>query len=510
MTEPSRNTEPAGASGGRPLEPEPAYGPHPYAYYYYGEDNGGRQREIPTAPPAPPTTGSAHPGQSRALATSGNVGEAVNDMHRLMIGGGNHRDKGIETFILRQLPTFAGTYNGDLIREWVDKIQILKNIIDAPDADLIRLLPLRMSTRAADFLQGYLSKLPRDQIVTWEAVKKALLTQYGGVPDPTKQVNRLHTAKMGRETPVREFAHEVERLTRLAYPELTSDFGGEEQRDVQRSLLNRISLEQFVSGLPPLLSRTIVERKVEDFQEAVEMAAHLEEVNARFMKKTTINALQYPTPARAPQQYDPTNPQGREYGSGTDFYPGAGPRIDEYYLPRGSYEPHYAPRGGHGQYPRNRSGPRLIRQGGQLVGPRGNYHGYMNKQPMGYRGGQSNGNRGEYYRGYRSDFPSDYPTKTFSAHFRQYQRQDEGQRDYPRHQSGPMKTTYMYPRGRGTTQPRRPPYQTNDQSELLCYRCGNPGHFAKECPLCPTCGDVHAPGYCSKNGYGRPTGRRTN
>ena len=102
-------------------------------------------------------------------------------------------------------------------------------------------------------------------------MKKALLTPYGGVPDPAKQVNRLHTVKMGRETPVREFAHEVERLARLAYPELTSDLGGEEQRDVQRSLFNRISLEQFVSGIPPLLSRAIVERKVEDFQEAVEI-----------------------------------------------------------------------------------------------------------------------------------------------------------------------------------------------------------------------------------------------
>ena len=191
-------------------------------------------------------------------------------------------------------------------------------------------------------------------------MKKALLTPYGGVPDPAKQVNRLHTVKMGRETPVREFAHEVERLARLAYPELTSDLGGEEQRDVQRSLFNRISLEQFVSGIPPLRSRAIVERKVEDFQEAVEMAAHLEEVNARFMKKTTINALQHPTPARAPLQSDPTNNQGRDY------------------------------------------------------------NGYTEKQPMGYRGGQGNSNRGEYHRGFLSDFPSapgrDYYTmKAFSA-----------------------------------------------------------------------------------------------
>ena len=32
--------------------------------------------------------------------------------------------------------------------------KILKNIIGAPNEDLIRLLPLRMSTRAADYLQG--------------------------------------------------------------------------------------------------------------------------------------------------------------------------------------------------------------------------------------------------------------------------------------------------------------------------------------------------------------------
>ncbi|KAF0305230.1 hypothetical protein FJT64_023105 [Amphibalanus amphitrite] len=87
---------------------------------------------------------------------------------------------------------------------------------------------------------------------------------------------------MGRDTPVRKFAYEIERLTRLAYPELASDVGSPEQRDTQKNILNRIALEQFISGLPPMLSRPVVERQISDFEEAVRVAAHMEEDSWEF------------------------------------------------------------------------------------------------------------------------------------------------------------------------------------------------------------------------------------
>ena len=109
----------------------------------------------------------AHPAQSRALAASGNVGEAVNDLHRLMIEGDNHRHKGIETFILRQLPAFAGTYDGDLVREWMDKIQILKKHHRCPECRInsavtaayvnsSRRLSSRISIKASEGPNSYL------------------------------------------------------------------------------------------------------------------------------------------------------------------------------------------------------------------------------------------------------------------------------------------------------------------------------------------------------------------
>ena len=40
-----------------------------------------------------------------------------------------------------------------------------------------------------------------------------------------------------------------------------------------------------------MLSRTLVERQVEDFDKAVDLAAHMDEVNSRYFKRTTINAF---------------------------------------------------------------------------------------------------------------------------------------------------------------------------------------------------------------------------
>ena len=110
---------------------------------------------------------------------------------------------------------------------------------------------------------------------------------------------------MGRNTPVREFALQVGRLARLAYPELSSDTGTPDQTRLQHTLFNRIALEQFTAGLPPLLSRPIFENRVTDFQEAVNLAAHHEEINARFMRKTTIYAMQEES---YPNQQGPSYP----------------------------------------------------------------------------------------------------------------------------------------------------------------------------------------------------------
>ena len=58
-------------------------------------------------------------------------------------------------------------------------------------------------------------------------------------------------------------------------------------------MFNRIALEQFTAGLPPLLSRPILEHSVTGFEKAVDLAAHHEQINARYMRKTTIHAMHY-------------------------------------------------------------------------------------------------------------------------------------------------------------------------------------------------------------------------
>ena len=245
------------------------------------------QRPLPSAPNTA-GSGQSRSHDTRGVETAGSDPNAV--LHR------NHaRSSGqgqLEAFILRNLSVFKGEYDGTAITDWVQKVDVLLKLTGAEDDEtsILQLLPLRVDTQVYNFIEGLKDRWEPSQY-TWTKVKQALLRQYGGVVDPSKQVNRLQNARMGRDTPVRKFAQEVERLARLSYPELAGDKGTSEQREVQRGILNRILLEQFVAGLPPMLSRTLVERQVEDFDTAVDLAAHMDEVNARYFKRSTINAF---------------------------------------------------------------------------------------------------------------------------------------------------------------------------------------------------------------------------
>ena len=244
----------------------------------------------------------ANPGQSRTHVGDGTVvtrgeppnaliepepGNAQSSASNYVHGAEQNRT---DAFILRNLPTFKGDYNGSAITDWVHKVDLLKRLTNAPDATILPLLALRVDTQVIHFMERLRQQLGPTQY-NWDKVKQALLQQFGGIVDPAKQVSKLHSSRMERETPVRKFAQEVDRRARLAYPELASDLGTPEQKETQRTILNRIALEQFVSGLPPMLSRAIVERQIDDFDKEVNLAAHLEEVNARYFKKSTINAF---------------------------------------------------------------------------------------------------------------------------------------------------------------------------------------------------------------------------
>ena len=216
--------------------------------------------------------------------------ETVTDGLRVLQLGDIRGASNIESFFLRQLGTFKGEYNAEAISEWVSKVDLLKDILKASDAEIIRLLPLRLSTRALDFVRTFQStKAQSDQ--TWKNLKDALLTQFGGKVEPTQLVNRLQQARMAPNTHVRDFGLLVSHLARTAYPELLSATDSVPQQNLQRSMFNRIALEQFVAGIPHLLSRPILENRITDFQTAVELAAHHEEINSRFLKSATIHAM---------------------------------------------------------------------------------------------------------------------------------------------------------------------------------------------------------------------------
>ena len=264
-----------------------------YEYYeetaeYEGKtDDSGTMARRPL--PAVPDSGA--PGQSRTQTqTLGRAETEVLGNNALSSPPAGPPSGQHDAFILRNLSTFKGEYNGTAITDWVQKVDLLVRLTKISEDSLLTLLLLRVDPQVVTFLEGLRGRLSPTEH-TWPKVKQALLQQYGGAVDPNKQVNKLHSARMRRETPVRQFAHEVERLARLAYPELASDVGTPEQQAIQKSILNRIMVEQFVAGLPPMLSRSVVERQIKDFDEAVKVAAHLEEVNARYFTKSSINAF---------------------------------------------------------------------------------------------------------------------------------------------------------------------------------------------------------------------------
>ena len=247
--------------------------------YTYYETAGANTQSNRTLPPVP---GQSDP---RRVAELDSVADGIRALQL-----NESRNSQIESFFLRQLGTFKGEYNGEAITEWVEKVDLLKDLLRASDSEIIRILPLRLSSRAVEFLRSFLATRERAEH-SWADLKRAFLTQFGGQVDPTQRVNQLQQAKMGRSTPVREFGLQVGRLARLAYPELSSDIGTADQKKVQRELFNRIALEQFTAGLPPLLSRPILEHRVTDFQAAVDLAAHHEEINRRFMSRATVHAM---------------------------------------------------------------------------------------------------------------------------------------------------------------------------------------------------------------------------
>ena len=105
---------------------------------------------------------------------------------------------------------------------------------------------------------------------------------------------------MGRSTPVREFALQIGRLNRFAYPDFLGDNGAPDQKTLQRTMFDRIAIEQFIAGLPPLFSRPTLKNRITYFKKTVDMAAHHEEINARYMIHTTIHAMNYES--EEPQQ----------------------------------------------------------------------------------------------------------------------------------------------------------------------------------------------------------------
>ena len=454
-----------------------------------------RRRPLPALPPQPSAPPAHYAGQLDTMGPAGHEIEPTTSALRNLSVNAPIKDKGTESFVLRQLPLFDGSYDGEKVGEWIERVQLLREVSGIADADLIRLLPLRMSTRAADFLMELLQKLQAHEL-TWKNIKTALLRQYGGTADPTKLLSKLQSMKKERDVPVREYAYEIERLARLAYPELCSDNAGPAQREVQKSIFNRITVEQFVSGLPPLLSRAIMEKKIDDFQEAVQMAAHLEEVNARFLKRNTINALnstdaeehqqssarEMALPSFHDQAYNPQRFTSQPYREAQPY--GMAPRTF---------------------YPHVPFSPRFYR-------------------PQGLRGGRMGRPNGATVPG-TERYPSNH-------HYRRgsYQPARGGYQQAPSYQSRTRYAVPPQPTTRGEQAMAWYQHETARISNpLRCFRCDSPDHLVKSCPVCPTClgYNRHHAGcpsvICSygrqennhttwtpKNFQGRPTGRRIN
>ena len=129
-------------------------------------------RPLPPVPVPGDATGA--PGQSGHAEAE--MDRMVNGVRALQLG--ESQGTQAESFLLRQLGYFKGDCNGEAITEWTDRVELLKDMLKAKD-EILRIIPLRMSSRAAQFLKGFLSTKDRKDH-TWDTAKNALLIQFGG------------------------------------------------------------------------------------------------------------------------------------------------------------------------------------------------------------------------------------------------------------------------------------------------------------------------------------------
>ena len=155
-------SEKAPAERAQPVRPEGGEGGEADTEYVYemteaGSYTAGIAANRPL-PVVPPTNIAAEIGQSRALRRAVDGFESDLRQAPNPAGFGESRTH-YDSFILRNLSVFKGDYNENSISGWIYKIDLLRGITNVGDGELLRLLPLRLETRAIHFLQTLLDRL---------------------------------------------------------------------------------------------------------------------------------------------------------------------------------------------------------------------------------------------------------------------------------------------------------------------------------------------------------------